>query len=82
MPDEVTGAEIDAAFKVVADKMRWSINRIDLVREMLEAASMERRRGMMPGDSSPTRSESTGALDQIAGVASGPLHQTDTGSVT
>ncbi len=46
------------------------------------ALSLERRCGKMPGDFSPTHSESTGALDQIAGVASGPLHPTDTGSVT
>lgn len=38
-----------------------------------EFAATERRRGKMPGDFSPTRSVSTGALDQIVGVASDPL---------
>ena len=37
------------------------------------AERLERRRGKMPGDFSPTRSESPGALDRIVGVASDPL---------
>jgi hypothetical protein len=65
--------EIDAAFVVAQHKSKWSINKIGLVREMLEAAESVRRRGKQPGDTSPTRSASTGASkDQIAGVASGP----------
>jgi len=38
----VTNEEIDAAFRVVADEARWSINKLPLVRRMLEAAELER----------------------------------------
>jgi hypothetical protein len=38
----VSTEEIDAAFKVVAEEVRWSINKLPTVRRMLEAAERVR----------------------------------------
>lgn len=37
-----TTKEIEAAFAVAQQELRWSINKIPLVRRMLEAAERER----------------------------------------